>query len=262
MLDCLNANKIYYFELLLKEKGFLLEVFNENNIIDNVDLDIDLNDNINKVLYDEYIKSTDKNIVKFENLNKRINFLNLTTDKLDLYKEIIYDDHKFEEHINIIRFQKSDKYINTKLNELKQNSFTMKYMTDPYNKIYLLRSLMNKYKIEYFNIKYEKPDLTEIVMEDDLWNHYKKIFRISKEKPKNHYELIIMIVGMIKHITCSNMITNTRFNFNKIKYLYYEFDNKFIKYHLVLNSYANNDDFYFHQYVTNLLDINNNIFYD
>ncbi|MDD4838829.1 MAG: hypothetical protein PHX99_06470 [Synergistaceae bacterium] len=222
MLDCLNANKIYYFELLLREKGFLLENFNEENIIENVDLDIDINDNINKKLYDEYSKSTDKNIVKFENLNKRINFLNLTADKLDLYKEIIYDDHKFEEHINIIRFLKSDKYIDTKLNELKQNSFTMKYMTDP----------------------------------------YKKIFRISKSKPKNYYELIIMIVGMIKHITCPNMIISTQKKIKNKYYNMYNFDIEYIKFHLILNLYSNCDHNYFYHSIIKMCNIYYDIFID
>ena len=53
---------------------------------------------------------------------------------------------------------------------------------------------MKKYNIDYFNIKRDEPNKTEIIMDDKLWNHYKKIFRIFKEKLLNHYELIIMIV--------------------------------------------------------------------
>jgi len=255
MFDCYNSNKLYFFEKLLKDKGFVLEnyceyteikqVINYKNIIDNNEL------------FDKFIKSTQKDIIEFGVFNERIKILNLSynNELLTKYKNIIIDKNNFEDHLNIIRFLKSDLFIENKLNELTNNSFTVKSMDNVYNKINLLRKLMTKYNIDYFNIKFIKPDLTEINFEEKEWIVLKKIFRITKEKPKNMYELIIQIVGMIKNITCSDIIISKKIKNDNKWYHIYDFNYNNISHHLILDNYANINNINFYDKIYKIFNI-------
>ena len=115
-------------------------------------------------------------------------------------------------------------------------------MTNIYNKIYLLRSLMKKYKIDYLDIKHDEPNMTKIEMEDDIWNHYKKIFRISKKKPTNMHEILLVIVGMIKHITCPEILIRNHKKCNKKDHYCFELSDKIIKHHLILHKFSDHYD--------------------
>lgn len=254
MIDCYNSNKFYYFEKTLIENGFILTNYNEH--INEHELNDIKKDNI----YIDYINSADKNLIEFKTINDRIKFLNLPNDTklLEKYKDIITDEHKFNEHLDIIRFIKSDKYIENKLVDVMENTFMIKLIRNQYYKIQLLRQLMKHYKIDYFDIKFDKPNLEEIEFDDAKWNLYKHIFRTTKEKPKNHYELTLLLVTMIKQLTCSKMILSKQIKLNNFRFIIYHFNLEYINYHLELDSYNNYNIRDFHDKFIN----DNDIFID
>jgi hypothetical protein len=244
MIDCYNSNKFYYFEKILNDHEFILSNFNEQFDVKYDVPEIKIMNN-----YNDYINAIDKNLVQYSTINERIKYLNLPDDNnmIEKYKEIISNEHKFNEHLNIIRFLKSDEYIEHKLINVVEQSFNVTYISNIYNKIKLLRQLMKQFQIEYFDIKYDKPNLKDINLDDKRWELYKKLFRITKNKPKNHYELVIMIVGMIKHLTCPLITKMTRYNHNKERYVFHELNFEYINYHLSLNKFNDFEQMHFHE---------------
>lgn len=239
MIDTYNTNKMYFFEQLLLEKGFILKELNENcnlNILHN-----DCKININKNDFNEFINNFQNELNNNDPIYKKIQILGLPFDNsvLTKYDKIIYDDNKFTEHLNVIRFMKSDRYIDKKFKEFANNTFAVKHISNIYNKIKLLRTIVTKFNIDYFNITYKIPDLRLIDICDADWMLYKKVFRISKKKPSNFYELIIAIVGMIKNITCNEIIKQKKFNIDKKQFIYYTFNFDIFCYHLELHSFSN-----------------------
>jgi len=255
MFDCYNSNKLYFFEKMLIEKGFVLEKFVEpvqiKQLINYKNV-INYND-----LFLKFINSSEKNIVEYCLFNERIKILNLNYDSelLTKYKDVIIDQNNFENHLNIIRFLKSDLFIENKLTELTKNSFTVTIINNVYNKIYLLRKLMTKYHLDYFNIKFTKPDLSEIKFDENEWDCIKKIFRITKEKPKNMYEMIIQIVGMIKNITCPNLIVAKRIRLKNDRFYLYDFNYDYITHHLELDNFSNTNNSHFHEKIYSLFKV-------
>jgi hypothetical protein len=113
-----------------------------------------------------------------------------------------------------------------------------------YNKIKLIRQIMNKYNIEYFNFSNDI-DLTDINLDKKEWILYGKLFRLRGEKPKNKYQLIVNIITMIKQITNNNIINNKTKQINKKNYKKYYWDWNFIKEHLELSYYRDNKNIHY-----------------
>jgi hypothetical protein len=260
MFDCYKYNIEYNFEKIIKEKGFNLINFDEQlNDIKYIKPIIDNSDQYMKSLFEEYIKDDCKTYDIYNEINKKITILNLPKNDIKIlkkYEDYICDDKLFSEHLNVISFLKSDTYIKNKLKDLKNNTFDIKIITNKYNKIKLLRTLMNYYNIDYFDIKRE-PDLNPITLING-WSIYKKAFRINKSRPINKYQLIITIVNMIRHITNREIIKQKAQQIKKIKYNIYEFNWDFIKNYVELNKFQNNDDLT--MYIKNKFNIFNNDF--
>ena len=253
MLNCYSSNKLYFFEKILIDNEFILENYNEaDEKIETVDIKESKNiDNYAK-LFDEYIDCKDKKIVKYNTFNKRIENLHLPKNKIFEYKNIIASDSKYEEYKNCIRLIRTDKYISDQLENAKENSYGVKSMFGVFNKIYLLRKLMNDFKIEYFNIKYETPDYTPVKISTKDWYNCKNVFRISKAKPTNHYELIIAVVGMIKNITCKEIINIRHICEQNKQYYVYDFNINLLKYYLDLHTYTNTSKNNYHESIYKL----------
>ena len=155
------------------------------------------------------------------------------------YKKYIIDDEQFNNHLDIARFFMSDEYINNKFKDTLDKTFTIKIINNNYNKIKLIRQIMNKYNIQYFNFS-NYIDLTDINLDQKEWTLYEKIFRLRGEKPKNKYQLIVSIITMIKQITNHKIINTKTKKINKKIYNIYKFDWEFIKEHLELSYFRNN----------------------
>lgn len=264
MLTCYSSNKLYFFEKILIENEFIIENFCEDIEIINIKKTKENDNDAN--LFDEYINSKDKTLIKYNTFNKHIANLNLPITKLIVYKNIIVSDTKFDEYYNCIRLLRNDNYISDHLETAKENSYIIKSMFTVYNKIYLLRKLMKSFNIDYFNIKFDTLNNTAIKISKQDWYNYKTIFRISKSKPETHYELIMTIVGMIRHITSSNIIISNRIHTNINKYFVYDFNYDLIKFYLTLHAYVNPLKKDYHESIYKLFNIepvkNNNNTYN
>lgn len=281
MFDCYKSNTLYHFEKILKDNGFVLEEYNEDIKKVNINEIIIEKKIEGKELFDKYLEDPDKTNIKYEKINNNITLLNLPKkdegnradarlpaweratrcdhkEILSKYSEVIYNEKKLKEHMNIIRFMRDDKYVNNKISELNIKSYPIRYKDNIYYKIYLLRSLMRRYKIDYFDITKNVHNLDEILLEDQQWEVYKKVFRLTKEKPKNMYEILIMIIRLIKHITSNDIVTCIRKEKNKVFYYIYQFNDEIIKEHLTLNHYRNPDCNNFHKYFYDHYDLHKN----
>ena len=259
MFDTYNTDKIFFFEDMLINKGFLFEELN-----DDINLNIIISDNknnINEDYFNSFIENYQNELNNKDPIYKKIQLLGLPFDNdiLKKYDKIIYDNNKFTEHLNIIRFMKTDKYIDKKLKDCVDNSYDAKYIKNIYNKIKLLRGLMTKFNIDFFNITYKKPDMTLIDISDSDWLLYQEIFRTRKTKPLTFYELVIAIVGFIKNITFNEIINQYVIQINKKKFVYYTFNFDSFKYHLELHSFSNQKYDYIIDKIGRHVNINLNI---
>ena len=163
-------------------------------------------------LFDEYINSNDddRTKIKFESINNNIEVLNLPNNKdvLIKYKEYIMDDKKKDKHMNIIRLLKSDEYIKMKLDNVQQQNQKVKTLDNIYNKISVLRNYERSFFLKPIQVNYKIEK--EIDIPDKDWALIKKLFRTTREKPKNMSEFKIAYIQMIKNITDNDLITTTQ----------------------------------------------------
>ena len=82
------------------------------------------------------------------------------------------------------------------------------------------------------------------------------MFRTVKSKPINYNELRQMYVGMIKNITCNDIINSKRGTTRGNQLIVYELDNKIIQYHVALNKYTNSCGHNFDDVVVKRFNIN------
>ena len=75
------------------------------------------------------------------------------------------------------------------------------------------------------------------------------MFRASKQKPTTYKELKKLYVGIIKNITCADIISSKQIGKSKDgkrKDYAYTLDSSLIEYHLELNKYMNRNALHFH----------------
>jgi hypothetical protein len=248
MFDCYKSNIKYYFEKILIDNGFILDKFiKEYDEILDFDIIKPTKTKINyNNLWLEFIEDVKESWFneKYKIFVDRIKFFNLkpNNESLNKYAEYIYSDEKFNDHLNIIRFIRTDKYIDFKLEILKLSTFDVKIVTNTYNKIKLLRGLMKKNNFDYFNITLDKQDMTSILIDNNEWLLIKKLFRITKEKPKNKYELSLLFGSMIRHITNSDVIISKKYYFFNKEYYKLTINSLYVKKNIDLYYQYNNND--------------------
>lgn len=197
-------------------------------------------------LFNDFINDDNKLLIKYKLFNDKIKLLNIpyNNDILLKYQNILCSNYKFQNYLTSIAFLKNDDFINNKIkDDIK------------YNKIKLIRSLMNKYKIDYFNIKHV-PNLQKIDFDDNEWNIYYKIFRLRKNKPTNYYELIVTIVSLIRSINSSDIIISSDIRIDKKNYKIYDYNFDHIKENIELNHFANPSKIDYHEYILKKFDLN------
>jgi hypothetical protein len=243
--DIYHTNKIKHFELILLSHGFVLSEEGKPKILNRETKDemTTLVDKHNEDLFKEYLTAEDKTLVKFDMFNKNVEVLGLPINNVDLlekYKDQIMDKYKLNEHMDIIRLLKSDEYIDQKINNAIENGFDLKLPSNIYNKIKLLRVIETTYNIKPLDVDFKNEG--DITMTDEVFTLFKTLFRTQKKKPNNYKELKKLYVGIIKSITCNDIITSKR---NKKRTggnrdeNDYKLDVDFIKLHLELNKYKN-----------------------
>jgi hypothetical protein len=252
--DTYQTNKEKHFELILESNGF---------IISEEGVPIALDKRVDKAMktlveehvedqFKEYLEADNRQLVKFDMLNKHVDLLGLQQEDketLEEHQEILTNKYKIEEHLNIMRMLKSDEYIDDKLKHIHNQGFEVKAITSTYNKIKLLRAIEKTYDIQPLDVEFDKTGCIE--MSDKMYCLFKTLFRSQKAKPTTYEELKQMYVGIIKSITC-NEIINTSRNKSRTKSntkrdtTEYKLNNELIQYHIKLNKHNNKHGRNFH----------------
>ena len=243
--DIYQTNKEKHFELILESNGFIITEEGQPKQLNKEQQEEmkSLVEECNDELFDEYIKAEERSLVKYDIINNCLQLLCLTdasNETLQLYKDIITNKNKLTEHLSIIRMLKSDEYIDKKLFNISNANFNVKTLSNTYNKLKLLRTIEKTYGIEPLDVACDKEG--DISMSDEMFNLLKTLFRTSKSKPTTYYELRKMYVGIIKHMTCNELVTakqNKKRLEGKRDAIEYTLNKELIEYHLELNKYMN-----------------------
>ena len=97
-----------------------------------------------------------------------------------------------------------------------------------------------------------------IEIEDELWAFVKKLFRSTKDKPKDMTEFKPIYISMIKNICDSDMIESKQVRDGKTRIRIYNLNIDYIKDHLKLNQYINPMANDFHNHFIEVLKIEPN----
>jgi len=256
--DTYNTNKLSHFEEILKQNKFILDSRGEKSKIEQdikiemTDLRTDIDDNF----FNDFLTSDNRKDEKFKVILERIDLLNLpinNDETLTQYKEYLLNPHKLTMHLNIIRFFKTDQYIQNKLAIVNEKNFKVKHFDNIYNKISIFRNLQNKFNLTLDMLNYTNND--EVNITEPEWEHIKKIFRYTKEKPKTLLEFKPVYIQMIKSITDTKIIDSKQERHNGNKMNMYKFNSEFLKEHINLNMISNSKCFGYDPKYNNLLGI-------
>jgi len=215
----------------------------------------DLRTDIDEELFNAFLNDIDRKDEKYKIINDRIELLALPADDeiLNKYKVYLVSPRAISDHLNVIRLFKADKYIQAKILMINEKNFKVKQFYDVYAKISILRGLEDKHNISFDNLNYKEID--SIIMSDGEWEHIKKIFRYTGDKPNNKAELKPIIIKIIKSISDDKIIESKQVTINKIKQRVYSFNKAVIDEHLILDEYSNKKRLNYDAKFNTLLDI-------
>ena len=77
----------------------------------------------------------------------------------------------------------------------------------------------------------------------------KKLYRCSKSKPTDKEEYILLITTMIKHLTYKDLIETDVKKSNKTRTYTYTLNEEYLKHHIELDKYANNNYVNYDEYI-------------
>jgi hypothetical protein len=241
--DIFKTNRCIMFENILKTAKFKLCLLSDDNSTTlNKDVKVEMKEATKEQkekLFNEFLQSENKDLNKFSPIVERMTFLNVPNDNkiLEQYKDIITDDKVLDSHLNLIRLLKSDDYIKSKLNKIDGETFKVKTIDTIYNKIHIIRNFEKSFNIKPLEVDYKTSEPIEI--KDELWAFVKKLFRSTKNKPKDMQEFKPIYISMIKNICDSDMIDSKQVRDGKKFTRLYSLNTDYIKEHLKLNQYIN-----------------------
>lgn len=198
--DCYNTNKRIHYELILKNKGFILSAEGNQNKLSKENKNKIKNLMLNADIVNQYLNDNDddkKYDFKYENLRNLISYFKLSEDDIKNYKSILTNKFERTHYFNFINLLKKKENNSIKDNE----NFTYKILqiNTADNKINIIKTIYERHKIKYLTLdnfeKFEKINIT-----DNEYQTIKHIFRSTKKKPTNSKELQHLLIFMIKHI--------------------------------------------------------------
>ena len=241
--DIFKTNRCIHFENILKTAKFkLCFVSDDSSTTLNKDEKVEMKEATTEQkakLFNEFLQSENKDLNKFTPIVERMTFLNLPNDNkiLEQYKDVITDDKALDNLLNLIRLLKSDDYIKSKLNKIDGETFKVKTIDTIYNKIHIIRNFEKTFNIKPLQVDYKTTEAIEI--KDELWAFVKKLFRSTKDKPKDMQEFKPIYISMIKNICDSDMINDRRVRDGKKQIRVYSLNTDYIIEHLKLNQFIN-----------------------
>lgn len=277
MLNCYNSNKLYHFQKILKQKGFILSTnINPAEDIDYTPKDInEYNEEIDSIITLNVDDEDNINIIMLENqipkcIYDRLNYIFHGKCSLNDYeecKEMIFDDNKYNNHFNILKLCKNQNYILEKLKEKNNTDFKLDIIKSSLQKVYNIKLLELKYNLNMFELSNKenyksKKSFENIEFDDNLFKLIKYINQTQiKDKPKIFKELLKLYVSLIRNIAGYDIIKSDRekkISHQKKRYniCYYELNEDFIKKHIELDKeYSNHTLLYYDINIINKLNI-------
>ena len=255
--DIYETDKLSHYENILSENKFILKARGKGSKIDKelrAEM-ADLRTDIDEEFFNAFMNDTNRMDDKYKILNERIELLGLPADDeiINKYKSYLASPHAIQNHLNVIRLFKADKYINAKVLMMNEKNYKVKQFYDVYAKISILRGLQGKHQLTLDNLNYK--EIEAIIMTDGEWEHIKKIFRYTGDKPTNKAELKPIIIKIIKSITDDKIIESKQVMINKIKQRQYSFNKAYLDEHLILDAYSNSKRLNYDAKFNSLLDI-------
>ena len=247
LIDCYESNKNLHFRNILKDNGFILSTVGKQKQLskDVLDQMKEITENIESDLFDEFLTNTKSDDIKFKNLKERIEILSIPEDKLTTYKDVVINKNTFENHFNTIRLLKSKEYIQHRINKLTNTSFNVKVINSTFTKLSLLHKIIEPNNI----LTVFTSDTINYNIDDDIFNMIKKLYRCSKSKPTDKEEYILLITTMIKHLTYKDLIETDVKKSNKTRTYTYSLNEEYLKHHIELDKYANNNYVNYDEYI-------------
>jgi len=248
--DTYNTNKLKHFQLILEHNEFILRDEGEKKKLDKTDLSEASKEIKIEELHNYLLDPTNP---KYEIIDKRVKVLNIPVERdlIDKYSEYILSPFKLDDYLNTIRFFKDEKYIIKKIELIKNNNYSVKWMSSVYNKILIFRQFEKVNKLDF---NYDTTNEEPHQLEKSQLELYKKIFKF-KFDAKTKGDLFKIYLSMIKHIAGADIIKTERKQINKVKKYYYSFNTEYINKLFELNKYLNADKLGFDKQYHKLLDI-------
>ena len=259
LIDCYESNKNLHFRNILKDNGFVLSTVGKQKQLskDVLDQMKEITENIESSLFDEFLLNTKSDDIKFKNLKERIEILSIPEDKLTTYKDVVINKNTFENHFNAIRLLKSKEYIQHRINKLNNTSFNVKVINSTFTKLSLLHKIIEdstnplQASLGKLNNLFTifTNETVNFNIDDDLFNIIKRLYRSDKKKPTTKEEYLQLIVSMIKHLTYKDLIETDVKKSNKTRTYTYSLNEEYLKHHIELDKYANNNYVNYDEYI-------------
>ena len=128
---------------------------------------------------------------------------------------------------------------------LTNTSFNVKVINSTFTKLSLLHKIIEPNNI----LTVFTSDTINYNIDDDIYNMIKKLYRCSKSKPTDKEEYILLITTMIKHLTYKDLIETDVKKSNKTRTYTYSLNEEYLKHHIELDKYANNNYVNYDEYI-------------
>jgi hypothetical protein len=205
-----------------------------------------------KICYNYCIKKDSidkKELIKTKLKERIIELLSLDKNNLSEFeKELVSNDIFLEKHFNLRIFLNSN--IENKIIESVETNLFIETLKNKYTKIKICKELMNILNISKLE------DLTKDITKnfnniiknewlDENIDIIKKTFDIRTKKYNNfnYYNIYLMIITILKNLFDTNLFIRKECQINKIKYIYYIFNDIVLFNHLSVIKQLNKYNF-------------------
>ena len=215
-------------------RNYLIDIMQNNGYVINFNNEIKGNELNKKEISNDQIK------------DRIVNLLCLDKSKLSIFeKDLVSNDKLLEKHFNLRIFLNYN--IQNKLIESIEKNLFIETIKNKYIKINICKKLMNLLEISTLE------DLSKNItnkFNDQIINEWltenikiiKKTFEIRAKKYDNfdYYNMYMLLITILKNLFDINLFIRKECQINKIKYVYYLFNNNILMNHVTIINQLNN----------------------
>ena len=237
-----NSDYEYYFEEILKEKGFIIDEAEEEELEKIKDVDMK---KYNEDRFNGWLEGNEKSGAYKENIKKRIELLNIPEEKYETFKETIMDKQELKKHLQISKTLLDNEIILTKKKASKKGDIGN--LTSIETKICIMMLFEEKLGIKRFDIDHDKHKnkfKNDIEMDEKIIKLYKKVYRQQTEEkgPIKWGHIYHMLIKMYRQVCGGEIINRKRQKMNKSMIYVYNINKEIIEYHEKLLDYRKMKD--------------------